>query len=174
MPVLAAALSSRLKSRASLLLERLAFAIRSACSNAQRRSHRGWDTAPRHLRHDRDRIFGDDFTRRGEAMGIREVRAASVALAMSPRGPRDRHHLPRAPGPRDRLPCSRSVPAHEIVRALLSRIQDEPLAGQAHAGTAARAPGGTRTRRCHTASWRSSAPVPAARSVNFAGFHPHP
>src|SRR5467141_5354413 len=32
-----------------------------------------WDTAPRYLLRDRDRIFGDDFSRQVEEMGIREV-----------------------------------------------------------------------------------------------------
>ena len=35
-----------------------------------------WDTAPRYLLRDRDRIFGNDFTRQVQDMGIREVIAA--------------------------------------------------------------------------------------------------
>jgi hypothetical protein len=61
-----------------------------------------------------------------------------------------------------------------IVPGPLSRIQDAPLAGPGHASTAARGPAGTRTRCCHTARWRSSPPVPAARSLNFVGLHPGP
>ena len=35
-----------------------------------------WDTTPRYLLRDRDRIFGSDFTRQVEEMGIREVLSA--------------------------------------------------------------------------------------------------
>jgi len=63
-----------------------------------------WDAAPRYLRRDRDRIFGDDFTKRVQDIGINEVLGgAALALATSLRGPRDRRHSPRVPGPRDRL-----------------------------------------------------------------------
>jgi len=63
-----------------------------------------WDTAPRYLRRDRGRIFGDDFTRQVQDIGINEVPGgAALALATSLIGPRDRRHSPRVPGPRDRL-----------------------------------------------------------------------
>jgi transposase InsO family protein len=35
-----------------------------------------WDTAPRYLLRDRDRIFGDDFRKQVKAMGIKEVLSA--------------------------------------------------------------------------------------------------
>jgi transposase InsO family protein len=35
-----------------------------------------WETAPRYLLRDRDRIFGDDFRKQVKAMGMREVLAA--------------------------------------------------------------------------------------------------
>ena len=36
-----------------------------------------WDSAPRYLLRDRDRIFGDDFTRQVEDMGIEQVLSAA-------------------------------------------------------------------------------------------------
>ena len=89
--MLAAALSSRLKSRASLLLEKLT--LRHPIGVLQRPAKKppGFATAPRFLRRDRDRIFGDDFTRRGKAMGIREVLAA-------PRSPWQRTYVERVIG----------------------------------------------------------------------------
>jgi hypothetical protein len=35
-----------------------------------------WETAPRYLLHDRDRIFGADFVKQVTAMGIKQVLAA--------------------------------------------------------------------------------------------------
>src|SRR5204863_492200 len=48
--------------------------------------------------------------------------------------------------------------SRETLPGVLSRIPDTPLAGQE--------PAGTGRRRCHTASWRSSPPIRAARSLN--------
>ena len=50
-----------------------------------------WDTAPRYLLRDRDRIFGNDFTRQVQDMGIREVLAA-------PRSPWQRAYVERVIG----------------------------------------------------------------------------
>jgi hypothetical protein len=50
-----------------------------------------WDTAPLYLLRDRDRIFGDDFTRQVKDMGIREVLAA-------PRSPWQRTYVERVIG----------------------------------------------------------------------------
>jgi hypothetical protein len=47
-----------------------------------------WDTTPRYLLRDRDRIFGNDFTRQVEEMGIREVLSA-------PRSPWQRSYVER-------------------------------------------------------------------------------
>jgi hypothetical protein len=60
------------------------------------------------------------------------------------------------------------VPAREVIPHVLSRTQDTPLAGKGRAGTEAGAPAGTRSCGCHTASWRSSPPLRAARSLNLA------
>src|SRR5690349_1886226 len=62
----------------------------------------------------------------------------------------------------------RSPPAREVLPGVLSRIQDAPLAGQRHTGTAVRAPAGTRSRVRHTASWRTSPPLRTTRSLNVA------
>ena len=50
-----------------------------------------WDTTPRYLLRDRDRIFGHDFTRQVEEMGIREVLSA-------PRSPWQRAYVERVIG----------------------------------------------------------------------------
>ena len=50
-----------------------------------------WDTAPRYLLRDRDRIFGDDFRKQVKAMGIKEVLAA-------PRSPWQRAYVERVIG----------------------------------------------------------------------------
>jgi transposase InsO family protein len=50
-----------------------------------------WDTAPLYLLRDRDRIFGDDFTRQVKDMGIREVLA-------EPRSPWQRAYVERVIG----------------------------------------------------------------------------
>jgi hypothetical protein len=38
-----------------------------------------WDAAPRYLLRDRDRIFGDDFTKQVQGMGIKEMLSAPQA-----------------------------------------------------------------------------------------------
>ena len=128
-----------------------------------------FEQIPRYLLRDRDRIFGGEFPKDVKAMGIRGSSVgAAIPVAACLRGTRHRHDSPRVPRPRDRSQRGFTVPAREVLPGVLSRIQDAPLTGQGHAGTAARAPAGTRRRRCHTASWRSSPPLRAARSLNLA------
>jgi putative transposase len=50
-----------------------------------------WDTAPRYLRRDRDRIFGKDFVEQVKAMGIKQVLSA-------PRSPWQRAYVERVIG----------------------------------------------------------------------------
>jgi len=50
-----------------------------------------WDTAPRYLLRDRDRIFGDEFTKQVKDMGIQEVLSA-------PRSPWQRAYIERLVG----------------------------------------------------------------------------
>jgi putative transposase len=50
-----------------------------------------WDSAPRYLRRDRDRIFGQDFVDQGKAMGIKQVLSA-------PRSPWQRAYVERLIG----------------------------------------------------------------------------
>ena len=70
------------------------------------------------------------------------------------------------PRPRNRFQLGLFVPTCEVVSGVFSRIQDAPVAGQGRAGTAARELARTRRRSCHTASWRTSPPLRAARSLN--------
>jgi len=128
-----------------------------------------FEQIPRYLLRDRDRIYGGEFTKDVKAMGIKEVLSA-------PRSPWQRayvervirHDSPRVPRPRDRSQRGFPVPAHEIIPGILSRIQDTSLAGKGRPGTEAGAPAGTRSRGCHTASWRSSPPLRTPRSLNVA------
>jgi putative transposase len=51
-----------------------------------------WDTTPRYLLRDRDRIFGDAFSKQVQDMATQEVlSAAAITLATSLRGTRDRN-----------------------------------------------------------------------------------
>ena len=128
-----------------------------------------FEQIPRYLLRDRDGIFGGEFRKDVEAMGIKEVLSAPrLAVAASLRGARHRHDSPRVPRPRDRSQRGLTVPAREVVPGVLSRIQDAPLAGQGRAGTSACALAGSRRRRCHSASWRASPPLRAARRLNSA------
>jgi transposase InsO family protein len=50
-----------------------------------------WDTAPRYLLRDRDRIFGQEFVKQVKAMGIKQVLSA-------PRSPWQRAYIERVIG----------------------------------------------------------------------------
>src|SRR5215471_6868235 len=54
---------------------------------------------------------------------------ATISLAAGLCGARDRNDSARVLGPRDCLQRSLSAPAFEVVRDVLSRIQNAPLAG---------------------------------------------
>ena len=90
--------------------------------------------------------------------------STAMPVAASLRGARDRHDSPRVP--RHVIVFNEAGCTAKRIRDLLSRIQDAPLAGQGYAGLAARAPAGTWSGCCHTASWRSSPPLRAARSLS--------
>ena len=93
---------------------------------------------------------------------------ASIPVAACLRGTRHQYVSPRVPRPCDRSQRGFPVPAREVLPGVLSRNQDAPLTGQGHTGTAARAPADTRSRRRRTASWRTSSPLRATRSLNGA------
>ena len=127
-----------------------------------------FDQIPRYLLRDRDGIFGSEFRRDVKAMGIKEVLS-------TPRSPWERAFVERVIGT-IRRECldhvivfneASLVPAREIFPGVLSRVPDAPLTGQGRAGTEARAPAGTRSRCCDTASRRTSSPVRAARRLNW-------
>ena len=128
-----------------------------------------FEQVPRHLLRDRDGIFGGEFRKDVEAMGIKEVLSA-------PCSPWQRAYMERVigtirarlPRPHDRSQRGFAVPAREVIPGVLSRIQDAPLAGEGRAGTSASARGGPRRRHCDTASGRASLPLRAARSLNVA------
>ena len=105
-----------------------------------------WDTAPRYLLRDRDRIFGREFVEQVKAMGIQQVLSA-------PRSPWQRGYVERA-----RFACSQRrelVSPSPKVRGLLSSQPDAPGPTEGYAraapdpatrcGTDHRDPGGGRT-----------------------------
>ena len=61
-----------------------------------------WDSTPRFLLRDRDRIFGADFTRQVKEFGIQEVLGAPGAACVHRAG--HWYDSPRMSGPCDRLP----------------------------------------------------------------------
>jgi putative transposase len=63
----------------------------SECTAQQLRNAFPWDSAPRYLLRDRDRIFGDNFTRQVQDMGIEQVLSA-------PRSPWQRAYVERIIG----------------------------------------------------------------------------
>jgi hypothetical protein len=70
-----------------------------------------WDSAPRYLLRDRDRIFGQDFVKQVKAMGIKQVLSgATLTVATCLRGTCDRHYSSRVPGSRDRVHRAKPVP----------------------------------------------------------------
>ena len=95
-----------------------------------------WDSAPRYLLRDRDRIFGHDFVEQVKAMGIKQVLSA-------PRSPWQRAYVERVIGT-IRRECldhmvvfneSQSVPAPSGVRRLLSSDSHAPRTGEGCAGS---------------------------------------
>ena len=80
-----------------------------------------WDTVPRYLLRDRDRIFGQDFVHQLKAMGIQTglVRATlAVATCLCRAG--HRNHSPRVLGPRHRIQRTQPLPAPSRFPRLLS------------------------------------------------------
>jgi transposase InsO family protein len=132
-----------------------------------------FEQIPRYLLRDRDRIFGREFTKDVKAMGIQEVLSA-------PRSPWQRAYVERVIGTIRRECLDHVIVLNEAslyrhVKSFLAyyhesrtHLSDAPLTGQGHTGTAARARSGSRRRRCHTASRRSSPPPRAACSLNVA------
>jgi hypothetical protein len=93
-----------------------------------------WETAPRYLLRDRDRIFGADFVKQVKAMGHQTgARGAPLALAASLHRAGDRDHSARVPGSRDRMERSRLVSPPAKIRRLLSSESHAPGLGERHA-----------------------------------------
>jgi hypothetical protein len=65
----------------------------------------------------------------------------------------------------DRFQRSVAVLASEVVRGLLSRVENTSFAGEGRSRAALCAEAGAWTNCCDTASWRSSLPVRAARRL---------
>src|SRR5262249_17187580 len=84
------------------------------------------DSAPRYLLRDRDSIYGAEFRRRVQAIGIAELLAAPLALGEPVCRARDRHHPQRAPRPRDRPERGRPSSSSAQLLALLPRVSNPP------------------------------------------------
>ena len=96
-----------------------------------------WDTAPRYLLRDCDRIFGKDFVDQIKAMGHQTGAVGTAfSLAASLSGTGDRHHPPRVTGPRDRVRRTELVRSPARFRGPLSSEPDSPGIGQGHTGAA--------------------------------------
>jgi putative transposase len=74
-----------------------------------------WETAPRYLLRDRDRIFGQDFVAQGKAMGIKQVLSA-------PRSPWQRAYVERVIGTIRRECLDHMIVFHE--RSLYRYLQE--------------------------------------------------
>jgi hypothetical protein len=91
-----------------------------------------WETAPRYLLRDRDRIFGADFVT-GEGDGHQTgARGAPVAVAASLHRARHRDHSARVPGSHDRMQRSRLVSPSPKIRRILSSESHAPGLGERH------------------------------------------
>src|SRR4029077_19205199 len=79
--------------------------------------------------------------------------------------------LARVHRPRDRFQRGVVAQTHEVVRAVLSRDSDAPVARKGHAGESVGATAGPWAGRGAAASWRSSSSVPTSGSVitGYAG-----
>jgi transposase InsO family protein len=139
----------------------------SAEWTAQKLRNASWDSAPRYLLRDRDRIFGDAFTRQARDMGIKQLLSA-------PRSPWQRAYVERVIGA-IRRECLDHViifneaalyPADQVVHSVLSRIPNASFASQGLTRVAPSAATGTRTNRGYPANGRSPSPLRPAHSVN--------
>jgi len=92
---------------------------------------------------------------------------ATVTLATSLHWARNRNDPAGVSGPRDRFQRSLAVPACEVVRDVLSRIQNAPLIGQGLAAIAGCAAARAWTDRSYPASRRSPSPIRTARSLKL-------
>jgi transposase InsO family protein len=120
-----------------------------------------WDTAPRYLLRDRDRIFGDDFVEQVKAMGIQEVLSA-------PRSPWQRAYVERVIGTirrecLDHVIVFNQATLYQHLKAFAAYYHES----RTHLSLAKDTPE-TRPVQCHSAARRSSPPVRATRSLNVA------
>ena len=96
-----------------------------------------WDSAPRYLLRDRDRIFGHDFVEQVKAMGIKQVLVrATITMAASICRTGHRHYSSRMPGSPDRVQRGQSVPASSGVLPLLSSDPHTSGTGEGQSGAA--------------------------------------
>ena len=126
-----------------------------------------WDTAPRYLLRDRDRIFGHDFVEQVKAMGIKQVLSA-------PRSPWQRAYVERVIGTIRRECLDHMIVFNEgsLYRHLQSfveyyhRTRTHLALEKDSAGTTTDPTAGSGPDRLDSGSGRAASPVRAARRLN--------
>jgi hypothetical protein len=125
-----------------------------------------WETAPRYLLRDRDRIFGTDFVKQVKAMGIKQVLAAPRSPWQRLHRARHRDHSARVPGSRDRMERSRLVSPSAKIRRLLSPESHAPGLAEGHARVTTRPSARSRADRRDPRGGRAPSSLRASRRLN--------
>jgi transposase InsO family protein len=125
-----------------------------------------WDSAPRYLLRDGDRISGDNFTRQVHEMGVEQVLCA-------PRSPWHRAYIERVIGTIRRECLDRVIMFNEAAlyryvktfTAYYHGCRTHLSTGQGLAGAASRLVARSRTNRCYPASGRPPSPLRTAGNL---------
>src|SRR5439155_2708054 len=124
-----------------------------------------WDTAPRYLLRDRDRIFGDDFSKQVQDMAIQVVLSA-------PRSPWQRAYIERVIGTirrecLDHVIVFNEASLYRHVKSFVTYYHESRTHShwQGLAGIAGCAAARTWTDRSSPASRRSPSPIRTARNL---------
>src|SRR5215471_1975454 len=128
-----------------------------------------WDTVPRYLLRDRDRIFGHDF-RQASAGDGHQTGAVSATFPVAACLCRAGHrHVPsRVPGSLDRVQRTEPARASPGIRGLLSSEPRSLGVGKRYSGAPTDPAAGVWTDRVDTGAGRAASSIRAARRVNPA------
>src|SRR6516164_1051781 len=126
-----------------------------------------WDSAPRFLLRDRDRIFGSGFTQQVEEFGMEEVLGAPGVCRCSVRTSSGSWaRFAASVWTCDRLQRSVLVSASEVVPGVLSPESNALVAGEGPARESVGAAAGVRTGGSGAAGWRAASSVRTSRRLN--------